>query len=196
MVLSTHTRIRPIGTGGGTWDVYRVKTARSVYLVGLHRHNGRRMVVMRGEPGGDKQDLMVRDSDPRIGERSLWDVPTREWPGHALDVAMVVTSPIESVTPVHEPNAIAAVTNGAVQPQRTAVAVVTGQASAPKQEQPRRLAYPESHVEYAEDAASLLRAIARKPQLFTEVATNNLLRDRLRVALTDCALVLETIKAR
>ena len=112
-----------------------MKTGWSVYLVGLHRHDGRRMVVMRGEPGGDKQDLMVRDSDPRIGERSLWDVPTREWPGHALDVAMVVTSPIESVTPVQEPAAIAAITNGAVQPQRTAVAVVTGQASAPKQEQ-------------------------------------------------------------
>ena len=196
MATPTKTMIHTVGSGTGTWDVYRVKTGWSVYLVGLHHHNGRRSVVMRGEPGSAKQDLIVRDADPRIGDRSVWDVPIHEWPGHALDVATVITSPVESVARVEELRTIAAVTNVGVKSQRTAVAVVTGQTSSPKPGELRQRAYPESYVEHAEDAASLLRAIARKPQVFDDVGDDPLLRDRLRLALADCALVLETINCR
>jgi len=89
--------------------VYRVKTQASVYLVGFHEDKGRRYVIVRGEPGTDREHVIVRDSDPRIGERSMFEVAVAEWPGNSLEVATMVSSTIVSVVLETDPVAIAAV---------------------------------------------------------------------------------------
>jgi len=89
--------------------VYRVKTQASVYVVGIHEDRGRRFVIVRGEAGTDREHVIVRDSDPRIGERPLFEVPVAEWPGKTLEVATMTSSTIVSVTVENDPEAIAAV---------------------------------------------------------------------------------------
>lgn len=89
--------------------VYRVKTQASVYVVGFHEAKGRKFVIVRGEPGTDREHVIVRDSEPRIGERSMFEVPIAEWPGKSLEVATMTSSTIVSVTLEKDPNVIAAV---------------------------------------------------------------------------------------
>jgi hypothetical protein len=89
--------------------VYRVKTQSSVYIVGFHEAKGRKYVIVRGEPGTDRENVVVRDSDPRIGERSMFEVPVEEWVGQELEVATMTSSTIVAVGPEHDPVAIAAV---------------------------------------------------------------------------------------
>ncbi|MEO8701784.1 MAG: hypothetical protein ABI867_17195 [Kofleriaceae bacterium] len=89
--------------------VYRVKTQSSTYLVGFHEAKGRRYVIVRGEAGTDREHVVVRDSDPRIGDRSMFEVPVEEWVGKELEVATMTSSTIVAVGPEHDPAAIAAV---------------------------------------------------------------------------------------
>lgn len=89
--------------------VYRVKTRSSEYIVGIHEQRGRKFVIVRGQPGTDREHVVARDSDPRIGEHSLFDVPLDQWPGRTLEVATMTSSTIESVTVETDPAAIAAV---------------------------------------------------------------------------------------
>ncbi|HSK03930.1 MAG TPA: hypothetical protein VK932_21905 [Kofleriaceae bacterium] len=89
--------------------VYRVKTVSSVYIVGVHERRGRKFVIVRGAPGTDREHVVVRDSDPRVGDRSMFELPVAEWPGRTLEVAMMTTSTIESVVAESDPAAIAAV---------------------------------------------------------------------------------------
>ncbi len=89
--------------------VYRVQTQASVYLVGVHEEKGRRFVIVRGEAGTDRENVVVRDSDPRIGEKLLFDVPVGEWPGKSLEVATMVSSTIVAVALENDPIAVAAV---------------------------------------------------------------------------------------
>jgi hypothetical protein len=89
--------------------VYRVETQSSVYVVGFHDARGRKFVIVRGEPGTDREHVVVRDSDPRIGELSMFDVPIAEWPGKQLEVATMKSSTIVSVRSETDPVSIAAV---------------------------------------------------------------------------------------
>jgi hypothetical protein len=89
--------------------VYRVKTLSSEYIVGFHEQRGRRFVIVRGAPGTDREHVVVRDSDPRVGDHSMFELPISEWPGCALEVATMTTSTIESVIAESDPLAIAAV---------------------------------------------------------------------------------------
>ena len=89
--------------------MYRVKTQASVYIVGIHEARGRKFVIVRGEPGTDREHVVVRDSDPRIGERSLFEVPPQQWPGQALEVATMTSSNIVSVEVENDPAIVAAV---------------------------------------------------------------------------------------
>jgi hypothetical protein len=86
-----------------------VKTQASVYLVGFHELKGRRFVIVRGESGTDREHVVVRDSDPRIGEQSLFDVEPTHWAGKTLEVATMTSSTIISVEFETDPEAIAAV---------------------------------------------------------------------------------------
>jgi hypothetical protein len=89
--------------------VYRVTTEHNVYIVGVHDKAGRRYAIVRGEPGTDREHVVVRDSDPRVGEHSLFELPIAEWPGKLLEIAMMTTSTITSAVLENDPVAIAAV---------------------------------------------------------------------------------------
>ena len=89
--------------------VYRVKTQSSEYIVGFHEQRGRKFVIVRGAMGTDREHVVVRDSDPRVGEHSMFELPVTEWPGHVLEVATMTSSTIESVTADADPESIAAV---------------------------------------------------------------------------------------
>ena len=77
-------------------------------------------------------------------------------------------------------------------PQEVAHRVVVGQAAAPAAQ--AELPYPQRHVHYAETVASLLRSIARRDRLFEDVDRDT--RTRLRRALDESVLLLETIRRR
>jgi len=89
--------------------VYRVRTQASVYVIGIHEARGRKFAVVRGEPGTDREHVVVRDSDPRVGEHSLFELPIEQWPGNLLELATMTSSPIVSVEVERDPVAIAAV---------------------------------------------------------------------------------------
>jgi hypothetical protein len=89
--------------------VYRVTTQSSVYIVGIHEARGRKFVIVRGEPGTDRENVVVRDSDPRIGEHSLFEVTVDRWPGNVLEVATMTSSTIVSVETERDQIAIQAV---------------------------------------------------------------------------------------
>lgn len=89
--------------------VYRVRTQASVYIVGIHEARGRKFVIVRGEPGGDREHVVVRDSDPRIGEHSLFELTVDNWPGKPLEVATMTSSLIVAVETERDQVAIHAV---------------------------------------------------------------------------------------
>lgn len=238
--------------------VYRVKTRSSEYLIGVHEHEGRRFAIIRGAPGTEREKTVARDSDPRVGGHSLFELPLAQWPGKILEIATLTTSPITSAVVETDARAIAAVGEGAVpveqgrspwaRPQpappapppvahpperiglpenpRIVPVPVKGthpaMAAAELARQPplpgdptevdmpampapppppppgheAQLPYPQRHVSYAESAAALLRSISKRDRLFEDIARDRELKDRLRRALDECAILLEQIRRR
>jgi hypothetical protein len=91
--------------------VYRVTTASSVYILGFHQERGRQFVVVRGLPGTDREHVVLRDSDPRIGPASMFELPPDEWVGKIMEVATMTSSEVTAV---------------AVETDRAAIALVGG----------------------------------------------------------------------
>lgn len=221
-------------------DSYRVQTESSTYTVSIHEERGRTYALIRGEAGSDRENVVVRDSDPRVGEQSLFELHYTEWIGKPLDVASMRTSLIVSATRLV--TAAAGVTPEPV-PQRivppgmpenprivpmpvkaTAIGESRGasafahtpaaKAAAAQAEQaakqarelarqvvaaadaPSQLPYPDRHVRYAEDIATLLRSIHRRDRLFDDVRDNRNLRERLINSLDAAEKLLGEIKAR
>lgn len=178
--------------------VYRLTTQSSTYLLGVYTQGVRRSVVVRGEPGSDKQHVIVRDSNPRIDDRSLWDVPPNEWVGHVLEAGTMLTSRIKSVTEAADDQTIRLFNHGGMsgadeeENEVTVFRAPRPQPQAPREPPP----YPESHVGYAEAAATCLRLIEREETLFEDVAGRAMLEDRLKFALAGCAVALEGIRKK
>jgi len=180
-------------------SVYRIVTQSSTYLLGMHPMGRRRSVVVRGEPGSDKEHVIVRDTDPLIDGRSLWDIPPAEWVGHVLQVGTMSTSRIRSVVEATDEPTVSLVTNlaGVSAADDDADELTVFRAPKPQQEaRLARAAYPESHVEYAEEAATRLRLIQREDSLFADIAGDPLLQDRLGVALAGCAVALDMLRRK
>jgi hypothetical protein len=221
-------------------DSYRVQTESSTYTVSIHDDRGRRYALIRGEAGTDREAVVVRDSDPRIGEHSMFDLHYTEWIGKSLDVASMRTSPIVAATrlvtaavglaPESPPTRVVppgmpenprivpmpvkgtAIGEGrgasafAHTPAAKAAAAQADQAAKQARElarqvvaaadSPSQLPYPDRHVRYAEDVATLLRSIQRRDRLFEDVANNRNLRERLINSLDAAQKLLAEIKAR
>ena len=199
-------------------QVYRVQTESSVYHVAIHDEHGRKTVIVRGQAGTDREHVVIRDSDPRIGDRSLFDVPPVEWVGKIMEVATMTTSAITSVyregdplppdmtvrPRVPAPEGLGAnprimsvpargtsVGNARPAPSDLARQLVTGQAD-PQQAAP----YPVRHVLYAEDVVTRLRSIHRRERLWHDLAGDPKLQDRLMRALEAAEQLLHDIKKR
>lgn len=78
--------------------VYRVTTESNVYILGFHEERGRKFVVVRGLPGTDREHVVLRDSDPRIGEVSMFEVPPHQWIGRTMEIATMSSSEVRAVT--------------------------------------------------------------------------------------------------
>jgi hypothetical protein len=221
-------------------DSYRVQTESSTYTVTIHDDRGRRYALIRGEAGTDREAVVVRDSDPRVGDSSMFDLHYTEWIGKPLDVASMRTSPIVAATRLvtaaaglaPEPQLTRVVPPGMPENPRIVPMPVKGtaigenrtagvfahtpaaKAAAAQAEQaakqarelarqvvaaadsPSQLPYPDRHVRYAEDVATLLRSIQRRDRLFEDVANNRNLRERLINSLDAAQKLLAEIKAR
>jgi hypothetical protein len=198
--------------------VFRVQTeGGSTYVIAFHEEaRGRKYVVVRGQPGTDRENLVVRDSDPRIGDASLFDVPHTDWVGKQLEIATMTTSTVVAahregeqpkvpagsvkvagppglgdaprIVPMHARGT--SVGNPRPAPHDLARQLVVGQdplAGAP---------YPMRHVLYAEDVVTRLRSICRRDRLFQDIAHDPELKHRYTRALTEAAAMLEELRAR
>jgi hypothetical protein len=88
--------------------VFRITTHNGVYAIGIHTDGITRHVIVRGE-SSPNQVVIIRDTDPRIDEHSLFVVPPSDWIGKHLRVATMTTSPIQGVVAETDPVAISAV---------------------------------------------------------------------------------------
>jgi hypothetical protein len=197
-------------------NVYRVQTESSVYFIAFHEERGKKYVVVRGQAGTDREHVVVRDSDPRIGDASLFDVAPQDWVGHPLEIATMRTSPVLHVhregdpapPPAHHSFKATApaglgdaprivpvgargthVGNSQPAPADLARQLVVGQAD---QAPP----YPLRHVVYAEDVVTRLRSIHRREALWHDIAHDRSLRERLTRALDQATQLLDEIKKR
>jgi hypothetical protein len=221
-------------------DSYRVQTESSTYTVSIHEDRGRKYALIRGEAGTDRESVVVRDSDPRVGDFSMFELHYTEWIGKPLDVASMRTSSIVAATRLvtaavglaPEPQPTRVVPPGMPENPRIVPMPVKGtaigenrgapafahtpaaKAAAAQAEQaakqarelarqvvaaadsPSQLPYPDRHVRYAEDVATLLRSIQRRDRLFEDVANNRNLRERLNNSLDAAQKLLGEIKAR
>jgi hypothetical protein len=89
--------------------VYRVTTASNVYILGFHEERGRKYVVVRGLPGTDREHLVLRDSDPRIGDASMFEVLPHAWIGKHMEIATMSSSEVTAVAIETDRAAIASV---------------------------------------------------------------------------------------
>jgi hypothetical protein len=53
--------------------------------------------VVRGLPGTDREHVVLRDSDPRIGEASMLEVPPHQWIGRNMEIATMSSSEVTAV---------------------------------------------------------------------------------------------------
>ena len=165
--------------------------------------------------GTDRENVVVRDSDPRVGDHSLFELHYTEWIGKPLDVASMRTRPIVArhaarhrrggigsraaparVVPPGMPEnprivpmpsqghrdrrRLAAPPRSRTRPParpRQRRSRTSGEASARarapgrrRADSPAQLPYPDRHVRYAEDVATLLRSIHRRDRIFDDVA--------------------------
>ena len=176
-----------LSTSGPAWTVYRVQTEASVYHVALFKGDGRRRrcVTLRGDTVGEAQD-----SDPRIDDVSLFDVPVTEWVGKSLEVGRVTTSPVRVVEVERDVAIVRALTDP---PRRTRVGDEKG-GSPRGQLEP--IPYPESAVVLVEAAARRLSAAYEQRTLVEDLAGEPELLDRLRVALADCYMRVQAMGRR
>lgn len=89
--------------------VYRVTTASNIYILGFHEERGRKYVIVRGLPGTDREHLVLRDSDPRIGDASMFEVPPHAWIGKPMEIATMSSSEVTAVAIEVDRAAIASV---------------------------------------------------------------------------------------
>jgi hypothetical protein len=197
-------------------EIYRVQTESSTYYLSFHEERGRIYVVMRGQAGTDREHVVVRDSDPRIGDASLFDVPHTEWVGKSLEIATVHTTTIVAVHREGDPLPaettprprvaappglgdnprvvpVAARGTGVVHsspaPTDLARQIVVGQGDQPAP-------YPLRHVLYAEDVVTRLRSIHRREGLWHDLSHDRQLQQRLARALDSATQLLHEIKTR
>ena len=75
--------------------VFHVKTQSSRYVLGFFGIGGARpFAMMRGMSAGIGHEIDLRDSDPRVGEKSLLATPVSEWIGERIDMAGVASDDI------------------------------------------------------------------------------------------------------
>ena len=209
-----------VDEAGETIDIYRVATAATIYALTIHDVQGRRLVVVRAAGANGRDTTIARDTDPRIGERSLFEVAAEDWVGQTLEVAGLRIGVIESVRlevrsgagrpprsrlpPPHglsaSPRIMPLGARGTLIASKLAVGPVRSVAApAPRPAAPARSRTPSPQialVDNVEHAAETLELVFRATRLFEDVAPSEQLRERLEHALTRCEEMVVILRGR
>ena len=180
------------------WKLYRLRTENSVYELELQaaaNASGRRCAVLTCVEPAARAGEVFEDSSPMLGTRSLFEVSPMEWIGGRLSVGTAETSLVQEVAFVSsraEPSTLARLNTPRPQP---AVRV----AEPPPPPPPRKNLwddFPTGHVQMAEAAASVLKSLCHREDLFFAVRADSVLERRLQLALAECRLMLEAMARR
>lgn len=197
-MMDEEEKTRCIGTvtltlGGlpSGWTVHRVKTRSSTYTLGLYTKPGeRRVAVLRGRSAGMGQDISAMDSDPRIGDESLFDVPVAAWVGKPLTIGTIGTSPVASVEKENDPAEVTGVVRALSTSSLAPRAATEARASSRPPDVSR---YPLNYVEGLENMAAWLRRMANQPHIMEDIAERSAWTQRVRIALVNARQALEDI---
>lgn len=184
--------------------VFHVKTQSSRYVLGFFDLGGvRPFAMMRGMSQGMGHEIDLRDSDPRIGDNSLFDVAPERWVGERIDMAGTKTSPVASAVEERNPVHTDTLIRTLMQPPARTVAKqpeerrpAPQQQEQPKREPRREPPYPENMVEYVEILASVLRNLASNGTAVDDISRQANLLARLKVALMNARVAGEDIARR
>jgi hypothetical protein len=187
MVFSTVSRRSEM------WRVYRIRTVNSTYELEVQSPTAsqvRRCVVLTClEPKG-RAGQTFEDSAPQVSGRDLFYLSPLEWMGKTLSVGTAQTSEIQSVDFIASADArrSSSLFSQRAQPGYQPHAA-RKPAPAPVAPQPPAQQY----VEMAETAASLLRALLHRQDFAAEVRGQGQLEQRLKLAVTQCRLMLDAL---
>jgi len=166
------------------WRVYRIRTANSEYELEVQaaRANGeRRCTVLTRVAPKDRAGETFEDTNPQADRESLYDLSPMDWIGKRLSVGTATTSEVQAVDFVKLATERSNTRTYAPSPERTQPA----QHWAP---------FPLGYVEMTEAAAAVLNAVCHRHDLRTATEDDPLLRQRLRMALAQCQLMLDAIE--
>lgn len=186
------------------WRVYRIRTANSEYELEVQEPGAGRRCTVLTKLAGEAAVQSFEDSQPRVGERCLYDVSPLEWMGQPLAVGTACTTPIQSVDFVrHAPLRTQRASNAtmifpqsgsrAPNPAPAQAAPAPASSSATPQSWS---AFPLGCVEMLEAAASVLGAVCHRTDLAAALEGNPRLSKRYRLALAQCGVLLETLGNR
>jgi hypothetical protein len=172
------------------WQVYRVRTGSSSYTVGVYEYEGRRFAVMRGQSKNLGGHVDLRDSDPKVEGRSLFEVLPSEWVGKSLEIGTATTSRVVEVQQERDPAIVTNITRIQVLAPPVPTARKAQAAPEPEYKEPP---YPENCVQDVRLAAFLLRKVYNQQRLIEDLEERPEQFDRFKVALADAALMMKAI---
>lgn len=191
------------------WRVYQLRTANSLYELEVQEATeGRRCTVLTRLDAQGAALQTFEDSQPRIGDRCLYDVSALEWIGQPLAVGTACTTPIQSVDFIRNAPVRTQRASPSSPPSGAPQTMVFGvkkdpsreparERRAPPQEPPPAWsAFPLGSVEMVEAAANVLAAVCHRHDLMDALQGNALLAKRYRLALAQCGVLLETLTNR
>lgn len=186
------------------WRVYQIRTANSLYELEVQEGDGpRRCTVLTklDEKGAVLQTF--EDSQPRIGEKCLYDVSPLDWMGQTLAVGTACTSAVQSVDFIrNSPSRTLRMPAGSSRPATMVFGDSRSNTSAPKRQEsvaekpPAWSPFPLGSVEMVEAAANVLGAVCHRHDLLAALEGNTLLGKRYKLALAQCGVLLETLTNR
>jgi len=181
------------------WRVYQLRTANSVYELEVQVGDGPRRCTVLTKLGANGEGLQsFEDSQPRLGERCLYDVSPLEWMGQSLSVGTACTSRIQAVDFVKEAAQRRAPTTTMVfaPSSSTGRSSPAAKASSASSAPPSWAPFPMGCVEMLEAAGSVLGAVCHRHDLPAALARDPKLAKRFRLALAQCGVLVETLSAR
>jgi hypothetical protein len=178
------------------WRVYRIRTANSTYELEVQTEGvGRRCTVLtRIEPAGERYE----DSAPQLDGQSLYAHSALDWIGKRLSVGTACTSEIQSVdflTTASERSRPSPTTVFGSQSAR-AQASHAQPAVRVEERRPDWAPFPLGFVEMTEAAASVLKSVAHRHDLWDALQGDPQLVRRFQLALAGCGLMVETLTKR
>jgi hypothetical protein len=176
------------------WTVYRIATSSSEYHLGIFAGGTgrRRCAVLRGR-SSQGNSVSAEDTNPLIGNTSLFDVPPAEWLGARLDIGTTRTSAVRSVELEEDPAVIHFMTRPLT---NVALAEDSPRPSERRLYAATRAAYPEDCIEQTELAAKCLTAVYAKNELLHDLKSQAELRRRFELAMGECFLLIKAMGTR